>query len=71
MTDGQAAERESDFPRSIGNAATNALKHAGYYRLEDLTRLSEKELLAMHGVGPKAAGILREMLSAKGLAFRG
>jgi NAD-dependent DNA ligase len=57
-----------DFPK-IGAPATGALIHAGYTRLEQLTKFSEKELLALHGVGPKAVRILREALAEKGLAF--
>jgi hypothetical protein len=60
-----------DFPRAIGNPATNALLHAGYSRLEQLTTLTEKQLLALHGVGPRAVGILRETLAEKGWSFAG
>lgn len=60
---------ETDFPRSIGNPARNALEHAGYSKLKQLTRVTEKELAKLHGMGPKALGILREELKAKGLSF--
>lgn len=59
----------SDFS-SIGNPARRALEHAGYTRLEQLPGLSEKELLKLHGVGPKAVGILRAALAERGLSFR-
>jgi hypothetical protein len=62
-------EQPSDFPRSIGRPATNALLAAGYTRLEQLTHVREKDILKLHGVGPKAVTILRETLAAKGLAF--
>lgn len=62
-------KENSGFPREIGNPATRALDHAGYRELRELTDLSEKELLAMHGVGPKAVRILREALAEHGLAF--
>lgn len=55
------------FPR-IGSPAYNALKHEGI-TLSDLPDYSEKELLALHGVGPKAIGILRAYLQEKGLSF--
>jgi hypothetical protein len=32
---------------------------------------SEKELLAIHGVGPKAIAVLDEALAAKGLDYGG
>lgn len=60
-----------DFPKSIGNPATDALLAAGYTRLEQLTRVKESDIKALHGVGPKALKILRETLAEKGLAFAG
>lgn len=59
----------TDFPRQIGNPATQALKAAGYSRLEQLAKVTEAELLKLHGVGPKAVRILRETLEAKGMSF--
>jgi hypothetical protein len=32
--------------------------------------MSKSDLLSLHGVGPKAIGILEKALSAKGLSFR-
>lgn len=58
----------SDLP-NIGKVARRELANAGYIRLEQLTRVSEGELLEIHGVGPKAIRILREALEARGLAF--
>ena len=57
------------FP-NIGNPARRALGHAGYTRLEQLASLSKKEVLKLHGVGPKALGILRAALTERGLSFR-
>jgi predicted flap endonuclease-1-like 5' DNA nuclease len=59
----------TNFPRGIGNPATQALAVAGYTHLEELTKVTEKELLKLHGVGPKAIRILRETLEAKGMSF--
>jgi DNA-directed RNA polymerase alpha subunit len=65
-------ERPADrWPKGTGNPASSALEHAGYRTLDDLTRLTEKDLLALHGVGPKAVGVLRAALAERGLAFRG
>ncbi|MCA1319333.1 DNA-binding protein [Bacillus tianshenii] len=61
---------ESDFPKSIGKPATRALHGAGYTQLEELTTIREKEILSLHGFGPKALGILREALKEKGLSFK-
>jgi hypothetical protein len=35
-----------------------------------MAMLSEAEMMALHGMGPKALGILKAALAAKGLAFR-
>nr|WP_260408155.1 DNA-binding protein [Planomonospora venezuelensis] len=47
------------------------MEGAGYTRLEQLTGVTEAELLALHGVGPKAVRILRDTLAERGLSFRG
>ncbi len=59
---------EYDFP-FIGQVAKRELAAAGYTDLRQLTRVTERELLAMHGVGPKAIRILKEALKEKGLSF--
>ena len=60
----------TDFPRGIGNPATQALKAAGYTQLQQLTKVTEAELAQLHGMGPKALGILREALKASGWSFK-
>ena len=60
---------ERDLPREIGNPATRALANTGYVQLDQLTQVSAAELLKLHGVGPKAVGLIRAALQAKGLAF--
>lgn len=57
------------FPKGIGKPATRALEAAGYSSLEQLTKVSEKELLKLHGMGPKALRVLREALAERELAF--
>jgi hypothetical protein len=57
------------FPK-IGAPATRALAAAGLDSLTDLTQWTETDLLALHGLGPKALGILRHSLAAEGLGFR-
>jgi hypothetical protein len=59
-----------DLPPGIGRPATAALTLAGHTRLADLATCTEAELLALHGVGPKAVRLLREALAAHGLTFR-
>ena len=60
---------ESDLPTNIGKPARRALEGAGYVRLEQLSNVSENELLKLHGVGPKALGLINLALADKGLTF--
>ena len=62
------ATPQNNFPKTSA-PAQRALDGAGYLRLEDLTKVSEAELLTLHGMGPKAVGILKAALEEKGLAF--
>ncbi|MBL8101397.1 MAG: DUF1801 domain-containing protein [Anaerolineales bacterium] len=59
----------SDFPK-IGSPATRALEAAGYTNLKQLTKVTEAEIAQLHGMGPKALGILRDTLKAQGLSFK-
>ena len=63
-------ERGSELTRRIGRPATAALTLAGYTTYGSLARVTAKELLALHGVGPRAIRILDEELAARGLSFR-
>lgn len=58
-----------DLPRSIGRPATRALAGAGITSLAEVAKRSEKEISALHGVGPKAVRILAEALAERGLAL--
>ena len=61
---------ETEFPRSMGKVAPRELAVNGITRFEQLTQMTERELLAIHGVGPKAIRILREELQSRGLSLR-
>ena len=69
MTEQHHDQQESDLPVGLSKPALRALAQAGYARLDQLAALSEAELGQLHGVGPKAIGLLRQALGAKGLAF--
>ena len=62
-------EPKNDFPPGLAQPALRALSAAGYTRLEQLTSISEAELLKLHGMGPKALGLIRSALEDRGLAF--
>jgi hypothetical protein len=59
-----------DLPNEIGKTAARELSVNGITSLRKVAGHSEKELLAIHGVGPKAVAILGEALAANGLDFK-
>ena len=71
MTRKSATLPSSDFPAGLSQPALRAFAAAGYTRLADFARVTEAELLALHGVGPKAIRVLRPALEARGLRFAG
>ena len=60
-----------DLPNAIGKTAARALSGHGITSLGQVAAHAKPELLAIHGVGPKAIAILGEALAAKGLRYRG
>jgi hypothetical protein len=63
------ADATTEFPRTIGGPATRALAQRGWTSYEQLRRVTRRELLALHGVGPKAVRILEAELAQRGLGF--
>ncbi|MBW6473530.1 MAG: hypothetical protein K0B14_10425 [Anaerolineaceae bacterium] len=59
----------NDFPVGFPKPSLRALEAAGFKNLTDLTRVSEKELLKLHGLGPKAVGIISAALETQALRF--
>jgi hypothetical protein len=57
-----------DLP-PIGRPANSALLQAGVTTLAQVATHSSAELLALHGVGPRAIRILAAALAERGLAF--
>ena len=61
-------KQENDFPKTSA-PAQRALDNAGIQNLKQLSKFSEAEIKQLHGMGPKALGILRAALKVKGLSF--
>jgi len=59
----------TEYPRRLGTVARRELGMHGYTRYDQLTAVTAKDLLRIHGVGPKAIRILEEELSVRGLGF--
>ncbi|RKN20891.1 hypothetical protein D7147_08710 [Micromonospora musae] len=57
-----------DLP-PIGRPANTALLEAGITTLAQVAAHRRRDLLAMHGVGPKAVRTLAAALAERGLAF--
>lgn len=62
-------ELKLDLLAGMGQPALQALNAAGYTRLDQLTTIKAADLLKLHGVGPKALGVIRKALDARGLSF--
>jgi hypothetical protein len=50
----------------ISAPALRALHHAGYTSLQQLANAPRKELAELHGMGPKALGIIEQALAEHG-----
>jgi hypothetical protein len=59
-------ESNNDFPDDLPAPARRALNGAGYTDLDQLTSVTENELLQLHGVGANAIAKLRRALAATG-----
>lgn len=57
------------FP-PVGGPALRALAKAHVRTLDELSRWTEGDLLALHGMGPKGVRILKEALARRGRHLR-
>ena len=58
---------ETNLPK-LAAPARRALQGAGYTRLEDLTKVTESDVMRLHGMGPNAMQVLRNALREGGLS---
>ncbi len=70
MADTPDVRPVGDLPDAIGKTAARELAHHGITSLKQVASHSQKELLAIHGVGPKAVRILGGALAAESLAYK-
>lgn len=65
-------EKSDGYWREIGIAAParRGLVDNKLLKLSDLKKVSENEFLDIHGMGPKAATIIRAEMKRKGVKFR-
>jgi hypothetical protein len=60
---------ETNLPK-LAAPARQALHGAGYTHLEDFTKVTEAEVMKLHGMGANAMQVLRNALRERGLSFR-
>ena len=68
-TNSKAKRPASDLPAGLAAPAQRAL--AGVTRLAQLSKMTEAEIKALHGIGPNALAKLRAAMAANGLGFAG
>ncbi|MEP6831759.1 MAG: hypothetical protein ABJB74_00135 [Gemmatimonas sp.] len=64
------ATKRSAFPAGVAQPAVRALASIGVTKLEQLAKHREADVAELHGMGPKALGILKAALKAQGKTFR-
>lgn len=64
------ADSTTEWPKGMGAPAERALEAIGVMSLDEVTQFSEKELLALHGVGPRAVRVLKAALAERGKTLR-
>ncbi|MBL0937757.1 MAG: DNA-binding protein [Gemmatimonadaceae bacterium] len=57
------------FP-AIGGPALRALATAGITSMASVAKWRERDLLALHGMGPKGVRMLKDALAGEGRSFR-
>ena len=68
----EAAESvRGGFPKGVSRPALRALAGAGLRDLKSLSRVSEQEVSALHGMGPKAMGLIKAAMREAGVRFVG
>jgi DNA-directed RNA polymerase alpha subunit len=61
---------KGDFFPNLSAPARRALENAGIDNLKQLSKLTEDELLTLHGMGPSTLPKLRQALKAVRLSFK-
>ncbi|UYM06225.1 MmcQ/YjbR family DNA-binding protein [Solicola gregarius] len=67
----QYSPGDGDLPAAIGKPATRALAGQGLTTLEQVATWTERDLLALHGLGPRAIRILTEELHNRKMSLAG
>lgn len=60
----------NDWMLTLAAPARRALENNGFNSLKKIAHCTEKEILALHGIGPSALPKLKSALQAAGLTFK-
>lgn len=63
-------KNRGDFPKNIPAPALRALLNAKITKISQLTKYTEKEILALHGMGQKGVKLLVAEMKKKNLSFK-
>lgn len=67
---GYRKKLQSDFPEKLSAPALRALANAKIKKLADISRYTEKEIAALHGMGPTGITMLKTALRNKRQSFK-
>lgn len=59
-----------EFLQKLSRPARNALLYEGIDSFDKLANLSEKQVLSIHGIGPKSLPTMREVLTQMNKSFQ-
>lgn len=59
-----------EFPKKLGAPALRALLNEKITNLKKLSKYTEKEVLALHGMGPASIPVLKAAMKVKGVEFK-
>jgi hypothetical protein len=64
-----ASEPIGEWPKGMGRPAARALNAAGYTELRQLAGVPASQLKKLHGMGPRALGVIQAALEQQGLSL--
>ena len=62
-------DANSPFPKGFAQPAVRALASVGVTRFEQAAKFTERELAALHGMGPKALAAIKAALADQSMSF--
>lgn len=63
-------KKRGSFPKGIGSPALRALLNSRITSIDKVSKYTEKEILQLHGMGPKTIPLLKKALKNIGLDFK-